>query len=273
MSTGQLIQVLPGTGYTNVYTTSSIVLGTKLLLQNLTSSDLFVCLHATAQEQGFVIRPFEHYVVPAGVLGCFVKTTTGRGGTLAVEMGAWNVIGGSIDERVYTGYKGLTIQPFIESNVKNGTQWEYSFENAAVAAGANLDTLLTTGNQYVLVKNRQVTYNGSGMEATVFKGATYTGGSTIPIYNLNTGIATPCLATARSGITITATGDQAGAKAFSYGVQDVGNRATGTYTVTGLERVLVPNTTYLLRVTNTDTVSRKINVYVTFYEGEISSLN
>jgi len=273
MSLGKTIPVAAGSTYTNVYTVSSIPVGTKILIQNTSSSDLFVCLYATPQDQGFVLQPYEEYIVPANSLGCFVRTTSLYGGQLSVEMGAWNTIGAPIDERVYTGLKGLTTQPFIEANVKNGTQWEFSFENNSVAAGASTDSILTTGNQYVLIKSRQITFTGSEIEASVYKNPTYTGGSTIPIYNLNTAIGGSPLSVLRTGITVTSVGTEIAAKTHSYGSDTNGNRSSGSFSVFGLERVLQPNTSYLLRVTNQDSSTVKVAGYITFYEGEISSLN
>lgn len=273
MSTAKLVPVASGSGFTNVYTASSIPLGTKLLIQNTTSSPLIVCLYATASDQGFVVQPLEHYVVPAGVLGCFVKTTTGFGGSITVEMGAWNVIGGTLDERVYTGLKALTVQPFIESNVKNGTQWEVSFENNSVAAGANIDSVMTTGNQYVLIKSRLISFTGSEIEASVYKNPTFTGGSNLPIYNLNTTFTSSPLAILKSGVTVSAVGTEIAAKTHAYGSDTNVNQAIGSYNVVGIERVLQPNTSYLLRIQNQAATSIKIAGYITFYEGEISSLN
>lgn len=273
MSTAKLVPVASGSGFTNVYTASSIPLGTKLLIQNTTSSPLIVCLYATASDQGFVVQPLEHYVVPAGVLGCFVKTTTGFGGNITVEMGAWNVIGAPVDERVYTGLKAFTVQPFIESNVKNGTQWEVSFENTSLAAGANSDAIMVTGSQYVLIKSRLLNFTGSEIEASVYKNSTYTGGSLLPIYNLNTVIGGAPLATVRAGVTVSSVGTEIAARTHSYGTDTNVNQAVGSFNVVGLERVLAPNSTYLLRITNQSATTIKVAGYITFYEGEISSLN
>lgn len=273
MSTGKTLPVAPGTGFTDVYTLSSIPVGTKLLIQNISSSPLFVCLYSTAQEQGFVLQPFDHYVVPAGVAGCFVKTTTGYGGTIAVEAGAWNVIGAPIDERTYTGLKALCVQPFIESNVKNGTQWEVSFENNSLASGAYSDAILTTGSQYVLVKSRLLNFTGSEIEASVYKNPTFTGGSVLPVYNLNTEIGGSPLAVMKIGATVSNVGTEVAAKSHAYGTDTNVQQAVGTYNVNGLERVLQPNTSYLLRIQNQATTTIKLAGYITFYEGEISSLN
>jgi hypothetical protein len=273
MSTGKIISVSPGTVFTNIYTEASIPLGTKLLIQNVSSSPILVCLYSSPQEQGFVVLPFDHYVVPSGVQGCFVRTTSGLGGTLSVEVGAWNAIGVPLDERVYTGLKALTVQPFIESNVKNGTQWEVSFENNSVPAGSNVDAVMTTGNQYVLIKSRQISFTGSEIEASVYKNPTFTGGSNIAVYNLNTSIIASPSAILKTGVVVTSTGLEIAAKTHAYGTDTNVNQSTGSFNVLGLERVLQPNTSYLLRIANQSTITIKVAGYITFYEGEISSLN
>jgi len=273
MSLGKTISVLAGAGYTNVYSTSSIPVGTKILIQNLSSSELFVCLYASAQDQGFVLESYAQYIVPSGSLGCFVRSTNTRGGLLAVEMGAWNAIGAPVDERVYTGLKALTTQPFIEANVKNGSQWEVSFENNSVAAGTSVDAVMTTGNQYVLIKSRQISFTGSEIEASVYKNPSFTGGSTLPIYNLNTSFSVSPLAAIKAGVNVSSIGTEVAAKSHAYGADTNVNQTSGSYSVTGLERVLQPNTAYLLRILNQSSITVKIAGYITFYEGEISTLN
>lgn len=273
MTTAQIIHVSSGTGFTDVYTASSTTLGTKMLIQNLSSSALLVCLHSTPQENGIVLLPFEQFIIPSGSLGCFVKTTTGYGGVVAVELGAWSALGAPIDYRVYTGLKGLTTQSFIEANVKNGTQWEVSFESTSIASGANSDAILVTGNQYVLIKSRLLNFTGSEIEVSVYKNSTYTGGSNLPIYNLNTVIGGSPLAVMKTGVTVTSIGTEIASKTHYYGTDTNVNQAVGSFSVAGIERVLAPNTIYLLRIINQAATSIKLAGYITFYEGEISSLN
>jgi len=273
MTTAQLVPVASGSGFTDVYTASSIPVGTKILIQNLSSSTLLISLHVSAQEHGIILLPFEQFIVPAGSLGCFVKTTSGYGGRIAVELGAWNAIGAPVDYRVYTGLKGLTVQPFIEANVKNGTQWEVSFENSAVLAGASVDAVLQTGDQYVLIKSRLLSFTGSEIEASVYKNPTFTEGTNLPVYNLNTAVTSSPLAVFKSGVIVSNTGTEIAAKTHAYGADTNVNQAIGSYSVAGIERVLLPNTAYLLRITNQAATSIKISGYITFYEGEISTLN
>ncbi|MGL5218510.1 MAG: hypothetical protein ACRC8G_03285, partial [Plesiomonas shigelloides] len=69
------------------------------------------------------------------------------------------------------------------------------------------------------------------------------------------------------GPTVTATGTQISAPNAALGSTAVGQNVAGTYAARGAERVLKPNTTYLLRVINNDTASCKIAVWATWYEG------
>jgi len=260
--------------WTNIYTASGLAVGSKIYIQNQSSDFIKVFVGTTPTDNaGDIVEPFGYAVIAAGVSGAHARTVDGVGGVLAVSRNVESLMGAPIDERVYTGYKAFTIQNFIESNVKNSTQWEFSSQNLALAAGAFQDAVFIVGDQPVLIKSRQIVFTGAAVTAQVFETPTYTGGTTASIYNLNRITPTACLSSIKTGVTASATGTQIAAPTFAYGTDAQGNRVVGTFTVTGLERVLKPNTTYLLRITNNDTVTCKIGTYVTFYEGEISSLN
>lgn len=266
--------LVSGTSFTNVYSSSGITVGTKINIQNLSSFPLLIYIGSSPNpEYGEVILPFENYLVAAGVSGCFVKTTSAIQGVISVQSRPYNVLGTPIDERVYTGYKGLTVQSFIESNSKNGTQFEFSYESNTVDVGASLDMIFQTAGIPVLIKNRQISFTGAQIHAQVYKNPIYTGGTNLGIYNLNTDLALPTYCTAKESPAVTNTGTLVSATPVTYGSSDQGNRSTGTYGASGAERVLSLNSTYLLRITNLDTVSCKIGVYITYYEGEISSQN
>lgn len=267
---------LDGDVFTNIYDETSIPVGTKISIQNLSSSAIFIYVGATpGSSKGEVLLPFDFYIVAAGTLGCFVKTTSDYPGLIAVQTGAYSQVGSPIDERVYTGLKGLTIQSFTEANSKNGTEFELSYHNASVAAGANYDLLFTTGSKPVLIKNRQVIFTGAEVQTQVYKGTTVTPatGTATSIFNHNTRLLYPSLCTAIVSPTVTGLGTAVSAAAVTYGTADQGNRTHGTYSVGGSERVLQTNTAYLLRVTNTSASACKVSVYISFYEGELSSEN
>ncbi len=81
------------------------------------------------------------------------------------------------------------------------------------------------------------------------------------------------MATLHAGVTVTSIGTEVAAKTHAYGTDTNVNQAVGSYSVTGIERVLLPNTRCILRIINQSSVSIKLSGYITFYEGEISSLN
>lgn len=264
---------IPNTGYIDIYQELNIPVGTKLLIQNQGPAEIQISTHTVADTDGLVTPPFSFRIIPAGSLGCFIRATTNSGGLVAVEIGGWSTIGAPTDERVYNGLKAFTVQPFIEANVKNGTQWELSFENNNVASGASVDIIKTTGSKHVLVKNRILHFTGSELDVAVYKNTIFTGGTTVPIYNLNTQIGGTPLTTVKTAATVTSVGTEVAARVHAYGTDTNVNQAVGSFNVSGIERVLAPNTTYMLRMTNQAATAVKISGYITFYEGEISSLN
>lgn len=261
-------------GFTNLYTAASITVGMKLGLQNLSSDPIIITLGTSGSvNKGYILNPLESTVIPAGVTGCFVQTVTGEAGIVAIDIGGYNIHGISIDERVYTGLKALCTQSFSESNSKNGTQWEFTLRDNAVASNGNLDLLFTTGNQYVIIKSLQITFTGSEIEGALYKNTVASAGTIISSYNMNTEIGGSPLAVVKQQPTVTSVGTIVGAPLYSYGTQDQGNRTFASFSTPGAERILPPNTAFLRRITNKGGVACKISVQASFYEGEISSLN
>ena len=71
----------------NVYTTSSIAVGAKLIIQNKSSKPCLIWIAATAPaanfDDGYVITPLEEMILTAGEAGCFAKGY----GSLCVQAG------------------------------------------------------------------------------------------------------------------------------------------------------------------------------------------
>jgi len=168
---------------------------------------------------------------------------------------------------LFSGIRAMTTQSYVEANVKNGVQYELALEALAVLANGNVDTLFTTGNVPVLVKARQISFNGIKVEARVYRSPTFSGGSVVPYFNLNDRNPVAGTVVIRSGATISAVGTEFGAPTFAYGSEGQGNSVISTFQLAGSERLLAPNTTYMLRVTNKDTSAKNIAAYLTWYEG------
>lgn len=92
---------------------------------------------------------------------------SGDAGVVAIDVGGYNIPNHGIDERVYTGLKAFAIQPFIEANVKNSTEWEFSSINSSLGAGLAQDAVFIVGSQPMLIKNRQITFTGAQITISV----------------------------------------------------------------------------------------------------------
>lgn len=176
-----------------------------------------------------------------------------------------------IDSRVYTGLQAFTTQSFSEANSKNGTQYEASDKVANLGVGANRDTILITGNFPIIIKSRQIVFNGTSIVARVFKNPTYSGGVVVPYYNLSDLNPVTGTVVVKGAPTVTSTGTEFAAPTYGIGSTGQGNSEISTYTATGNERILAPNSTYLLRLTNDSAAIQDVAVYISWYEGILSS--
>jgi len=278
METSRAHLIVQGGVFTNVYTSTSIPVGTKIAIQNLSSDTLIVYIgNSPTASKGWVIPPYEYFYVSAQVEGCFLMPYSNESAVVAIERGGNGMASSPIDERVYDGLKAFTVQSFTEANSKNGTQWSISTRNIAVPASGTLDVLMTTGSLPVLMKGLVVQYTGSQIETVLYKNSVVTGGDTVNSYNLNTYTGGAMLSTFKvnnpAGFTIIGVGTQVAPSEHFYGIADQGNKSIPSFIATGLERVLAPNTTYLRRVWNRGSGTCVIDLAASFYEGEISSQN
>lgn len=172
-----------------------------------------------------------------------------------------------IPKDAFIGHRALNVQSYIESNVKNGSQFEVAAQVASLAAAANNDVIFITGSKPVIVKARIVQFNGLLLEAHVYRSPTYSGGSNASIYNLNDINPQTGEVIIKTGATVTATGTEFGAPTYAIGSSGQGQSSFSTFTVLGQERILRANTTYLLRITNTDTSAQRVAAYLSWHEG------
>jgi hypothetical protein len=170
----------------------------------------------------------------------------------------------------FTGFRALCTQSYTEANVKNGVQFETSLLVPTIAIGAVVGTLFTTGAKPVIIKDRQVATTCTQSELHVYSGPTATAGTTVPTFNLNNipGNASTSTVIVAQAATITANGTEIAAPTYVVGTTGNGQTLFGTYAATGAERILAPNTTYLLTFKNTGTVIGAAAVYTTWYEGQ-----
>lgn len=169
-------------------------------------------------------------------------------------------------EGIAEGTRALTVQGYVEANVKNGVEHEGSTLLTGVAAGASNDTIFLTGNLPVALKARIIAYSGTGVSGFIFEGATYTGGTPAVYQNANAINPVAGLSQIIVGATVTDDGTLVFAPTHSIGNQSQQGKGTSG-TLLGGERILQPNTAYLLRLTSLDSQPQDIASFLSWYEG------
>lgn len=205
-----------------------------------------------------------------GAIARYRVTIAGLGaGTVDLRLWVSQTDPVGFPDGAFTGLRALTIQSYTEANVKNGVQFEASAFIPALTGGANHDTRFTTGAKPVIIKARQLGFDGDGLTARVFRAPTTSGGVAVPVYNLNDINPVATTIAALSGVTTTVTGTEIAAPTTSLGSDLLGISTQGTYAVAGAERILRPNTAYLLRLTNlAPLTAERVAVYLSWYEGD-----
>lgn len=175
--------------------------------------------------------------------------------------------------RMLQGIAAWTVQMYTEVNVKKGRQ----FEAAGYKELADVeDLLLVTGDDPVAIKAFLVQIDGSGLQYALYKDPIN------PVYNPVTDEVTSYNLHKGSARTskmklyncTVEDGDQGIQKTPFITVlgstTNVGQTKTPTQDVEGLERILEPNTVYLLERTILGTsTQQRSTFYATWYEGPL----
>lgn len=174
--------------------------------------------------------------------------------------------------KVINGLRANTVQYYDEINKKRGLQWEAS-RLVTLTAGATSYSIVKTGAQTVDLKQRAFAFDGVGITASIYKSPTYTGGTPGVPYNFRTEILTPPLTQLIVEPTVTSNGTKCGADIFAIG--PLANQSKGqNLTLFPGNRILEPNTTYLLTFTSRDTnASQDVAARIEFYEGGLDYPN
>lgn len=143
---------------------------------------------------------------------------------------------------------GLIVTPLLMHKVHKGDCWEMGHVVDEVKDGDGISALISIGND-----NFHCAFKVSGNESewSLYEGAVGSGGTPITLRNLNRSIGD-------SGPPVAAEADAA--------VGDYGTRLVGSVGRAGLERILKPNTTYLLEATNRSGKVEMMSIFVQGYK-------
>lgn len=174
--------------------------------------------------------------------------------------------GQGIPADAYVGMRAVNVQSYTESNVKLGVQHEAA-RLFTLSGNADSDSILITGSNPIAIKARTLGYDGKGLEARIFRGPTYSGESAL-IVPSNPNDINPVVSEVQlyTDAIVTVDGTEVFAPAFLLGGSNKNSKGAIGADV-GQEKILRPNTTYLLRITNLDSATAQVGAYLSWYEG------
>lgn len=170
------------------------------------------------------------------------------------------------------GLAAIITQGYPEANVKLGVQF---YARAAwptadqIAAGTTRKIHFRTGAKTVLVKLRVFDYVGEELSLALFEGATgVTGGTAVPVRNYNRRNPVGSTVAITKNVTTTSDGTVIDDGEFYYGSSNAPQRNPGSIP-SGRERILLPNTSYIIAITGTAALGNsRAQYFVDWYEGE-----
>lgn len=168
----------------------------------------------------------------------------------------------------FEGFRALTIQNYIEANIKLGFQHEWADIVLELAGGASNDVIFITGALPTILKSNRIGYTGTGVTGYVYESPSYTGGTSSPIQNPNAINPAPTLNQILTGSTVSAAGTLIFSPEYSLGSTSQQSKGSPSREL-GQEKILKPNTAYLFRITSLDAQIQGITSALSWYEGQI----
>lgn len=173
-----------------------------------------------------------------------------------------------IDPNVYSGLAAFTVQPYSEINSKQGTQWETQVLLTDLEKDTPQYFSFTTGSQPVLIKRRTLAAEFSRISYKIFRNSTVSGGTPLELGNLSDVQPQTGEVDGRNQPSVVDLGDPWAPPYIFLGTGE--NKTITFYGGTQGERVLKPNTTYIVEITNLATVTIPyLTVDLTYYEGPL----
>lgn len=172
----------------------------------------------------------------------------------------------------FVGLRALTTQPCTEANVKNGVQF-YARANYPLAspipAGQTRKLFFQTGAKQVLVKLRDFAYVAEELRLNLYRTPTgVSGGTPLVVHNYNGVNPVATTVSATKSVTTVTDGVEfdGGDPEYFFGANAVAQRVSNSIPL-GRERVLPPNTSFLVAITNTGTGDARCQYFLDWYEG------
>jgi hypothetical protein len=173
---------------------------------------------------------------------------------------------------VFTGTRAITVQPYTEANVKNGTEFylRVSYPTAdPVVQGTSRKIFFQTGAKKVVIKLRDVAYVGEELSINLFSAPTgVAGGTPIPVRNYNRVNPVATTVTATRDVTTTSDGTLFDGPEYLFGSSNAPQRNPVSIPA-GRERILAPNSSFLVVISAPAGVGNsRAQYFLDWYEGD-----
>ena len=173
---------------------------------------------------------------------------------------------GGIPLNVLQGLNAVTTQPYSEVNRKTGSQF-MSSRKLSASNGQVFNSILQTGTKPIDLKSRTFSHTGLGLDADIYEGATYTGGTPYPFYSGNGIVTSSFDFQLLVGVTPVSDGIKFAPTTYIFGRSNPSSKGDGMADL-GTNYILAPNTAYLLRITSLDNqdISSRLEGYNGFLD-------
>lgn len=170
---------------------------------------------------------------------------------------------------IYTGERAVNMQSYTESNVKLGLQYYLKAnwpDGDKITNGTPRNIIFQTGSKPVIVKTRIVSYVGEEFQLEIFSNPTFSGGTPKTVGNYNVINPVPTTVTVLKDADVTVDGVVLDDEPDFYYGGTTGNRNAQAIP-DGRERVLPPNSTFMVRVSS-NVGSGRFSYFLDWFEGE-----
>lgn len=181
-------------------------------------------------------------------------------------------LNGQIPNGAFLGTRALVTQPYTEANVKNGLEFYLRVaypSTDTIASGATRKIFFRTGSKPVIIKLRDVSFVAEEMIFNLYEApTTVTGGTAIPIRNYNRVNPVASTATATKDVTTVSDGTLFDGPEYFFGSSSAPQRQAASIPL-GRERILPPNTSYIITITNVaGGGTARAQYFLDWYEGD-----
>lgn len=266
--------------WVDLYDATGIAAGTQIIVQVFQSKSPVAFSDAEAEpasDEPRIISPQGGQVMFIdGSLGAWAYCSSSA--QLTVQDARYPEIippgfnGEPIPQGAFTGLRAMTIQGYIEANIKNGLQFyvrkSYPL-GSEIGGGDSVELLFRTTTKTIIPKSRVVSYIGEEFQIEIFESPTLTDDGT-PINPSNFNRVNPVASTVEFYESPTATADGTPIEPepeYYFGAASAIFRNASALSESR-ERILPPNTDYLIRITNNDTGAGRFSYFLDWYEGD-----